>query len=126
LINLEGLMKLDDTFDYITDRKEIIKLLMKSQDYGLAIAITSERLGPGPCVISVDSILFEDEVTIVLKPYDANGRMLETSSVKLSEITSVVQLHSNFNNPFYKSTQFNAPHFRGDSCQTLAKQHHEN
>jgi hypothetical protein len=116
LINLEGLMGLDDTFDYITDRKEIIKLLMKSQDYGLAIAITSERLGPGPWVISVDNILFEDEVIIILKPYDANGKILETSSLKLSEITNVVQLHSNFNNPFYKSTQFNASHFRGDSC----------
>jgi hypothetical protein len=108
LIKLEGTMVLDDTFDYITDRKEIIKLLIKSQDYGLAIAINSERLGSHPCVISVDNILFEDEVTIILKPYDANGRILETSSVKLSEITSVVQLHSNFNNPFYKSTQFSA------------------
>jgi hypothetical protein len=93
-------------FEFVNDGDDILSLLHKSKDFTLAIGIRSDKLGPGIYVTCVENISLEGDFMVVLKPYDATGKMLETNRLRLSEILSVLPFNSKFQNPFHKTTQF--------------------
>ena len=88
--------------DFVSDRCQVLALLIKSKHDGLAIGINSRVMGGGTYITSVEDILLDEELMILLKPYDANGRMLNITTLKLSDIESVLPFSSKFENPFLK------------------------
>lgn len=94
-------------YEFLTDPNEVLRLLTKSKDEGTAIGISSAILGAGTYVTCVDEIISDSEIIVVIKPYDATGRIFDRCRLNITEIKSMVPFSSNFTNPFYKNTQFN-------------------
>lgn len=97
---------LDTPFDFIIDPKEVFKALLDSKDGGTAIGIKSQTLGKGMFVTGVDEILIGDgreNTKIIVRGYDFTGHVLETDTIRLSEIDGVCRFNSKFGNPILKT-----------------------
>jgi hypothetical protein len=93
-------------FDFRVDPKDILKALLDSKDTGMAIGIKSVTLGKGMFVTVVDDILLgdgRDNTTIILKGYDFTGHVLDTNTVRLTDIEGVCLFNSKFGNPIMKT-----------------------
>lgn len=80
----------------------MFKALLESKDQGVVIGIKAPVLGKGMFVIGVDDILVGDghENTIIItKGYDFTGHILETNTIRLTEIEGVCVFASKFGNP---------------------------
>ena len=89
--------------DFISDKKEMLSLLFKSQDCGTAIGVNTPLLGPGTHVTCVVKVEIDDDCVICFKPYDANGKLLDNPRIPLSQIKSLIPFSSVFCNPFQKA-----------------------
>jgi hypothetical protein len=89
--------------DFISDQRKIFDILSKSKENGTSVGINCDQLGKGTYITAVEDIIMETDIIIVLKPYDAGGRMLDTTRLKLAEIGSVFAFSSKFENSYVKS-----------------------
>jgi hypothetical protein len=88
-------------FDFIKTPTEILQALMHSKENRTAIGISSQLLGTDVCITGIEEIILEDcNTTVVLKSYDSNGCMLQTTHLALSDISSVYPFVSELRNPF--------------------------
>ena len=93
-------------FDFIKDPKDIFRALLDSKERGMSIGIKAQILGKGMFVIGVDDILVGDghENTIIItKGYDFTGHVLETNTIRLTDIEGVCVFASKFGNPILKA-----------------------
>jgi hypothetical protein len=88
--------------DFVTDPQTILRLLTTSKNTSSMVAINSVILGSGTCVTAIKEIILDDDIKIVLSPYDINGHMLDRTTLHLSDIRSVLPFASKFTNPFLK------------------------
>jgi hypothetical protein len=87
--------------NFVSNRTQILEILMRSKEQGKSVGILSHRLGDAAVVTGVDEIVFEDLKTLViLKPYDHTGYLLPSYRLELQDITSVCPLTSEFRNPY--------------------------
>ena len=93
----------------ITDGKEILSVLTDSQREGGTVGINAPLLGRLTCITSVQSIIFDDVVWIILNPYDMSGYMLNVVKLRLDDISSVIPFASKLENPFIKLSDPGAP-----------------
>ncbi|MEX2235745.1 MAG: hypothetical protein WD824_26540 [Cyclobacteriaceae bacterium] len=97
---------LNPPFDFIKDSNDIFKALLNSKDQGMAIGIKAKILGKGMFVTGVDDILVGDgheNTVVILKGYDFTGHILETNTIRLTEIEGVCLFASKFGNPILKA-----------------------
>lgn len=97
---------LNTPFDFIRDSHEIFKALLSSKEQGTAIGIKSPLLGKGMFVTGVEDILVGDgheNTRVILKGYDFTGHVLDTNSIRLTDIEGVCQFASKFGNPILKT-----------------------
>src|SRR5688572_6950354 len=91
------------TIDLLTNRDEIYKALLESEDSQSIIGIASEELGPGMFMTSVKDVLHDNsDCLVVLNSYDVTGYFLEKNKISLSKIKSVIPFKAVFTNPFLK------------------------
>ena len=93
-------------FDFIREPREVFKALLDSKERGTAIGIKADQLGKGMFVTAIDDILIGDgqeNTHIILKGYDFTGHVLETNSVRLTDIEGVCRFTSKFGNPILKT-----------------------
>lgn len=93
-------------FDFVQERCEILKALLDSKDGGTAIGIKSPLLGKGMFVTGVDEILIGDgheNTCVILKGYDFTGHVLETNSIRLTDIDGICRFSTKFGNPILKA-----------------------
>lgn len=93
-------------FDFIEDPTEIFRALLNSKERGTAIGIISPLLGKGMFVTGVEDILIGDgqeNSHVILKGYDFTGHILETNTIRLTDIEGVCMFSSKFGNPFLKT-----------------------
>jgi hypothetical protein len=93
--------------DFLLDRDSIFKQILDSTATGNLVGITSEKLGTGMFLTSVEQVIMEDEgeVIVVLKPYDATGYIFPTNRLHLSDITSLFPFKTKFQNPYIEQTK---------------------
>jgi|SRR5690349_11355834 len=97
---------LNTPFEFLQEPRDVFKALLDSKDRGTTIGIKSQVLGKGMFVTAVEDILIGDgqeNTWIILKGYDFTGHILETSSVRLTEIEGVCMFASKFGNPILKT-----------------------
>jgi hypothetical protein len=97
---------LNTPFDFIKDPKDIFKALLESKERGTAIGIKAEVLGKGMFVTGVEDLLIGDgheNTQVILKGYDFTGHVLETNTIRLTDIEGVCEFASKFGNPFLKT-----------------------
>ena len=97
---------LDTPFDFITEPKDIFRALLESKDRGTVIGIKAFILGKGMFVTCVEEILIGDgdeNTKVILKAYDFTGHILETNTIRLTDIDGVCQFPSKFGNPILKT-----------------------
>lgn len=93
-------------FDFVEDRTEIFKALLNSKERGTAIGLMAPVLGKGMFVTGVEDILIGDgheNSHVILKGYDFTGHILETNTIRLTDIEGVCMFSSKFGNPFLKT-----------------------
>jgi hypothetical protein len=87
--------------NFVSNRNQILEILMRSKQEGRSVGIFSNRLGPATLITCVDDIAFDDlRTTVILKPFDHTGYILPCHRLDLEDITSVCPLNSEFRNPF--------------------------
>lgn len=91
------------TFEAVTEKNEILKYLTESKEQGLTIGICARPFGASVVMGCVEELALGDELIVILKPYDASGAMLNFTTLRLSEVQSVLPFRSKFENPFFKS-----------------------
>jgi hypothetical protein len=93
--------------DLISTERGILDALLQAKENGTMIGIHAPVLGMGTFITGVLDIVINDyETSVVTKGYDVTGYFLDKSTLKLSEIKSVIPFTSIFVNPFLKySTQ---------------------
>lgn len=89
--------------ELVSDPGKMLKILAQSKANGTAVGINAAVLGSEMCVTAVDDVVIDEDVTIVLKSYDATGYILGTNKVKLGDITSVCPFTSPFENPYMRT-----------------------
>lgn len=97
---------LNAPFDFVKEPQEIFKALLDSKERGTAIGIKAGVLGKGMFVTAVDDLLIGDgheNTYVILKGYDFTGHVLDTSTIRLTEIEGVCMFASKFGNPFLKT-----------------------
>lgn len=97
---------LNTPFDFVREPQEIFKALLDSKDRGTSIGIKASVLGKGMFVTGVEDILLGDgreNTHIILKGYDFTGHVLETNTIRLTDIEGVCCFTSKFGNPFLKT-----------------------
>jgi len=97
---------LDTPFDFVRDPTNIFKALLDSKERGTAIGIKCPALGQGMFVTGVEDILIGDgheNTRIILKGFDFTGHVLETNTIRLTEIDGVCEFSSKFGNPILKT-----------------------
>lgn len=97
---------LDTPFDFVKKPQEIFKALLDSKERGTAIGIKAAVLGKGMFVTGVDDLLIGDgheNTYVILKGYDFTGHVLDTNTIRLTEIEGVCMFASKFGNPFLKT-----------------------
>lgn len=97
---------LNTPFDFIKDPKDIFKALLESKENGTAIGIKSSMLGKGMFVTAVHDILLGDgreNTHVILKGHDFTGHVLDTNSIRLTDIEGVCCFASKFGNPILKT-----------------------
>jgi hypothetical protein len=98
--------RLNTPFDFTKDLTGIFKALINSKEQGTAIGIVSPVLGKGMFVTGVEDILIGDgheNSHVILKGYDFTGHILETNTIRLTDIEAVCMFSSKFGNPFLKT-----------------------
>jgi hypothetical protein len=92
--------------DIITNEKAILEALINAKENGTMIGIHAPVLGTGTYITGVVDLATNDYDTLVFtKGYDITGHFLDKSSLKLSEIRSVIPFTSIFINPFLRKSQ---------------------
>jgi hypothetical protein len=79
---------------------DIVSHLVTSKENGTIIGINSYLLGTTMVRTGVEALIFDDELLILLKPYDVHGYMLPVTRLALHDIQSVRSFTSKFENPF--------------------------
>src|SRR5688500_17746094 len=103
--------------DIITQREDIYKALVDSEENQSIVGIASEDLGRGMFMTSVKEMIDEgQDVLIVLNSYDTSGCFLEKNKVYLGRITGVIPFKAVFTNPFLKALE--AEERRDSTVQT--------
>jgi hypothetical protein len=94
---------MENSIDLVTNRDEIYKALLESEDSQTIIGIASADLGPGIFMTLVLDIIDDgkDEIA-VLNSYDITGYFLEKNKIPIRNITSVIPFRGVFVNPFLK------------------------
>jgi hypothetical protein len=88
--------------DFITEKKGILNVLLKSKEDQTVVGILSKVLGEGIHItVVVELTISELNSTIIhLNPVDTSGSMLKTSRLRLSDIEAVFPFRSPYKNPF--------------------------
>jgi hypothetical protein len=74
----------------VVNRNNIIRLLYNSKTLRRPIGINSKILGSKTRFCYVMGVVVTDEITVILQPYDASGKMIGKNILSLSQIESVV------------------------------------
>jgi hypothetical protein len=94
---------MQNIIDLVTNRDEIYKALLESEDCQTIIGIASEDLGPGIFMTFILEIIHEgNEQIAILNSYDVTGHFLEKNKIPVRNITSVISFRGVFVNPFLK------------------------
>ena len=89
--------------DIISNEKAILEALISAKTNGTMIGIHAPVLGNGTYITGIIDIATHDYETVIFtKGYDVTGYFLDKSSLKLSEIRSVIPFTSIFINPFLR------------------------
>ncbi len=96
---------LKEHLDYSSEKKEILSLLIHSHQSGCMVGINSTNLEPITNLTAVEDKVFDEELWVVLRPYDTNGQMLNVTKLRLSEINSVIPFASKLENPFLRQIE---------------------
>jgi len=91
-----------ENVEFVTNPIDILSMITASKEGGLLIGIHSLKLGPYTCLTAVREIILDDEIQIVLFPYDINGHIIGYPTLCLSDIQSVIPFSSKFVNPLLK------------------------
>lgn len=87
--------------NFVSNRNQILEILIRSKQEGRSVGILSNRLGPATLITCVDDIVFDElQTIIILKPFDHTGYMLPANRLDLHDITYVCPLNSEFRNPY--------------------------
>jgi hypothetical protein len=91
--------------EFLTDSKDILRILIHSKEYGNVVGISSPVLGAGIFMTAVDKVILDYETIIQLKPYDVNGTLLETNKLKLTDITLGCSFRSRYEKLYHKAPE---------------------
>jgi len=89
--------------EVVREPASILSILTRSREAGTTVGICAALLGAGIHLTSVEDLLIDEDIVIVLKPYDATGCILSVARLRLSDIDYVLPFNSTFINPFFKS-----------------------
>ncbi|MFZ6013156.1 MAG: hypothetical protein ACOYXT_22625 [Bacteroidota bacterium] len=96
--------------EFTSNATEILKILVHSKTNGNVVGIGSPLLGAGVFITAVEKVVLDYETIIYLKPYDVNGHILGTNTLKLTDITCACSFKSQFEKLYHQTpeTEFHA------------------
>jgi hypothetical protein len=88
--------------EFVTSSEEILRILIHSKEYGNVVGVSSPFLGAGIFITAVEKIILDYEVVVQLKAHDVNGKPLEKSTLKLTDITCACAFRSRFEKLYHE------------------------
>jgi hypothetical protein len=90
--------------DFVTERNQILSVIIKCRTDDKCIAVSSPLLGDGFIITGVEEVIKgEGQIIIQLKHYDSTGYILPTNRINLTDIAAVCAFESKFKNPVLKN-----------------------